>query len=118
MTRGFAILQEESVKLQEKYTSDLGRITVDADQEVPSESMCLKLSSKFNERIRGPAIGVWQAHGLRKEKRHMQEEINRLAGSNQDIANELRRLKLSYKDLTVEKMEHEIEIERLQFQLR
>ncbi len=48
----------------------------------------------------------------------MQEEINRLAGSNQDIAKELSRLTLSCKDLTMEKMEHEIEIERLQFQLR
>ena len=55
----------------------------------------------------------------------MQEEINRLearvaslVGNSQDITNELNRLKLSHKDLSLEKMEHEIEIERLQFQLR
>ena len=66
-----------------------------------------------------------QAHGLRKEKRQMQEEINRLeariaslVGNGQDVTNELNRLKLSHKDLSLEKMEHEIEIERLQFQLR
>ena len=70
-------------------------------------------------------ITVWQALGLRKEKRHMQEEINRLEarissliGSGQEVASELSRLKLSCKDLSLEKMEHEIEIERLQFQLR
>ena len=68
---------------------------------------------------------VRQAHGLRKEKRQMQEEINRLeariaslVGNGQDVTNELNRLKLSHKDLSLEKMEHEIEIERLQFQLR
>ena len=55
----------------------------------------------------------------------MQEEINRLeariaslVGNGQDVTNELNRLKLSHKDLSLEKMEHEIEIERLQFQLR
>ena len=70
-------------------------------------------------------IAVLQALGLRKEKRHMQEEINRLEARiaslisrGQEVAGELSRLKLSCKDLSLEKMEHEIEIERLQFQLR
>ena len=55
VTRASAILQEESVKLQDKYTADLGRITIDADQEV-RESTQLKLFTTSKQLRRGPAL--------------------------------------------------------------
>jgi hypothetical protein len=89
---------EDLQKLQEKYTSDLGQITVDADRE---------------------------SNGLRREKRFLQDEINKLEGrlkllitGNQEQNNEINRLRLQIRDLTLEKAEHEIEIDRLQMQLR
>ena len=88
---------KETSKLQEKYAMDLGQITVEADRE---------------------------ANGLRKEKRFLQDEINKLEGrltslitGSQELTNELNRYKILTKDLSLEKMEHEIEIERLQMQL-
>jgi hypothetical protein len=90
--------EEDLQKLQEKYTFDLGQITVDADKE---------------------------SNGLRREKRFLQDEINKLEGrlkllitGNQEQNNEINRLKLQIRDLTLEKAEHEIEIDRLQMQLR
>lgn len=89
---------EDAAKLQEKYTSDLGQITVDADKE---------------------------AHGLRRDKRILQDEVNKLEGrlnslitGSQEQTNEINRLKILNRDLALEKMEHEIEIERLRMQLR
>ena len=89
--------QKETSKLQEKYALDLGQITVEADRE---------------------------ANGLRKEKRFLQDEINKLERrltslitGSQELTNELNRYKILTKDLSLEKLEHEIEIERLQMQL-
>ena len=89
---------EDASKLQQKYTSDLGQITVDADRE---------------------------ANGLRRDKRFLQDEVNKLEGrlnslitGSQEQTNEINRLKLVNRDLALEKMEHEIEIDRLRMQLR
>jgi hypothetical protein len=89
--------QEQAATLQDKYTSDLGQVTVDSDRE---------------------------AHNLRKQTRFLQDQINNLQArmnsmitGNQELSNELNRYKLQTKDLTLEKMENEIEIERLRMQL-